>query len=770
MSKAAQPAGLAGRLDPLWVVRSPATAWNVIVLAVLAGVIAAVLLWAQREPKIAVGQVMPNTRVVRLPLEIPDQSATESDRLAARQRTPRVYVADAALLDEIRVSLENLPRALADARTLDEVRPEIRRQFGMNTEGMLAAVRAQAGPGADEAWREQVGRLDRYLRVTPLIDQATYQAEVVAVNERIKLLVGDAKPVEARASEVTQFDGAQVEARLRGLAAMSGFTGDLLQMATTRLVDGARPTFKYDAALTEADRQAAAEQVPARTNAFTRGQIIYIRGDVLTQDRLDLFKAEAAAFRQRGPRTVLWGHDMGLMVAGLITALGLAAYTATYAPRIWRSPSQVAAVSCMIALATLGSAAQAIFEPRLLALAIAMPALLVTMVLAVAYDRATALALGSMVAILACVGLEQPVGTIGIALGGVWVAVWQLKEFRHRGTLIRAGTLSGAALAVFTLALAGLQRPMEGPAFAQALFEAGVSAVGAILTALIVLGFLPQIEKLFRVTTGMSLIELRDPSHPLLRMMQQRAPGTYNHSLNVAALAEAAAEAVGADSLLTYVGALYHDVGKANKPEYFVENQIPGLNRHDKLSPAMSLLVIVGHVREGIELARAHDLPRTLHHFIESHHGTTLVEYFYHRARQQAEKGVTGPGGMKPEMPQEIEYRYPGPRPRTREAAILMICDASESATRAMAEPTPARIDSLVRAIAHKRLMDGQFDHSDLTLKDVATIIETVSRTLAAIHHGRIAYPGDPLGGPPKTTVPLTAVVGREATAAVRGG
>jgi putative nucleotidyltransferase with HDIG domain len=246
---------------------------------------------------------------------------------------------------------------------------------------------------------------------------------------------------------------------------------------------------------------------------------------------------------------------------------------------------------------------------------------------------------------------------------------------------------------------------------------------------------LPLVERLFGVTTGMTLSEWRDPRQPLLKKLQLQAPGTYNHSHTVATLAEAAAEAIGADGLHVYVGALYHDIGKMNKPDYFVENQPRGFNRHTKLSPAMSLLVIVGHVKDGAELAREYGLPRSLHGYINTHHGTTLVEYFYDQARRQAEEGDDEP------LPAEVEYRYPGPKPQTREQAILMVCDAVESATRALGEPTPGRIQSLVHTICSKRLTDGQFDDCELTLAELSKIEEAVTRALTSIYHGRVAYP-----------------------------
>jgi hypothetical protein len=264
--------------------------------------------------------------------------------------------------------------------------------------------------------------------------------------------------------------------------------------------------------------------------------------------------------------------------------------------------------------------------------------------------------------------------------------------------------------------------------------NAAIAAASSVAVGFLVLGILPSFERLFDVTTGMKLVELRDTSQPLLRQLQQLAPGTYNHSLQVANIAEAAADSIGADSLLVYVGALYHDIGKMNKPEYFIENQSGGVNKHKKLRPAMSLLVIIGHVKDGIELAREYALPRALIHFIESHHGTTLVEYFYHAAKSQAEADDKG-------SVDEVEFRYPGPKPRTREAAILMLSDAVESATRAMAEPHPSRIENLVRELSRRRLLDGQFDECGLSFRELHRIEDAVIARLCAIHHGRISYP-----------------------------
>ena len=218
------------------------------------------------------------------------------------------------------------------------------------------------------------------------------------------------------------------------------------------------------------------------------------------------------------------------------------------------------------------------------------------------------------------------------------------------------------------------------------------------------------------------------------------APGTFSHSLLIGSIAEAAAEAIGRNGLLCRVGAYYHDIGKVNKPGYFVENEMGSMSRHKELSPAMSQLIIVSHVKDGIEMAKEYGLPTVLRQFIETHHGTTLVEYFYNEAKKKHDEEQSSASPP----PSESEFRYPGPKPRTKEAAIVMLTDAVESAVRSLAEVTPTRIEAVVHNMAMKRLQDGQFDKCDLSLRELSQIEASISKTLAAHYHGRIAYPKRP--------------------------
>jgi hypothetical protein len=255
-----------------------------------------------------------------------------------------------------------------------------------------------------------------------------------------------------------------------------------------------------------------------------------------------------------------------------------------------------------------------------------------------------------------------------------------------------------------------------------------------VLAGFLVTGALPLVERCFSIVTDVTLLELADGSHPLLQELIRRAPGTYTHSMTVATLAEPAAEAIEANPLLVRVGSYFHDIGKMLKPQYFIENQ-NGENLHEGLEPALSTLVIIGHVKDGVALAEQYRLPRPIIDFIQQHHGTTLVEYFYREALRLQESNGQG------RVELESSFRYPGPKPRTRENGIVMLADAVESASRALGDPTPGSLRKLVHDLLMKRLLDGQFEESGLTLTELHLIEESLSKGLIALFHARIRYP-----------------------------
>ncbi len=378
-------------------------------------------------------------------------------------------------------------------------------------------------------------------------------------------------------------------------------------------------------------------------------------------------------------------------------------------------------------------------------------------ILAIAYDQRFAVGMSVFYMLLATLAVGPLTGDMGAAeeyqlininllltmAAGVVPCCFCLKEIRTRMKLLNVGAL--AAVMVFITALAVSFLGTESRT-TKVFSNAGCHAGAAFLVALLIQSLLPLIEKAFRIATSMTLLGYSDANQPLLRRLAMEAPGTFSHSLVIGSIAEAAAESIGRNGLLCRVGAYYHDIGKINKPGYFVENEMGSVSRHKELSPAMSQLVIVGHVKDGVEMAREYGLPTVIRQFIETHHGTTLVEPFYNEAKKKADAPASGGTGRKPRQapPSESEFRYAGPKPRTKEAAIVMLADAVEGAVRSLPEVTPTKIEIVVHNIAMKRLQDGQFDQCDISLRELSQIETSISKSLAAHYHGRIAYPKSP--------------------------
>jgi putative nucleotidyltransferase with HDIG domain len=361
-----------------------------------------------------------------------------------------------------------------------------------------------------------------------------------------------------------------------------------------------------------------------------------------------------------------------------------------------------------------------------------IPLLLFGMTLAIAYHQELALLISAAVALVIVVAIGQDLREFIVLTAGAATAIMLVGQIRSRRKLIYVGICVSIVTFLTTV---GVSTLAEQPLFETTLPDAVRFGVWSLIAGFLMTGLLPFIESLFGVQTELSLLELGDIAHPLLQELARRAPGTYNHSINVASIAESAAEAIGAKGLLVRVGAYFHDIGKMLKPGYFVENQGQDGNRHETLVPAMSTLIIIAHIKDGADLARQHHLPESIIDLIQQHHGTTLVEYFYRRASQISEANP-----YAPEV-EESSFRYPGPKPESKEAAVLMVADAVESACRALVEPTPSRIENLVHDIAMKRLLDGQFDECGLTLQELARIEDSLVKSLTAVYHGRVKYP-----------------------------
>ncbi len=313
------------------------------------------------------------------------------------------------------------------------------------------------------------------------------------------------------------------------------------------------------------------------------------------------------------------------------------------------------------------------------------------------------------------------------------VAAYGVRHCRERGIFIKTGLKVGVANIILALSIVTLHGSLYTM---EALIASASAFIGGVLVGIIATGILPLIEMSFGYTTDIKLLELANLDQPLLRGLMVQAPGSHHHSVIVSNLVEATAQAVNANPLLAKVAAYYHDIGKIKKPLYFIENQTARENRHEKLAPSMSSLILISHVKDGVELAKKHKLGRELIDIIRQHHGTSLISFFYEKAREQEERK----GGRALRVKEE-DFRYPGPKPQTKEAGLVMLADVVEAASRTLVDPTAARIQGMVQKIINKVFSDGQLDECELTLKDLHEIAKSFNKTLSGIHHHRLEYP-----------------------------
>jgi len=745
---------------PTWhgLLRSRAFGYATLYVVALTAVAALVAVPHRLAPPFHADQIATRPVVARVAFQAVDEEKTLRAREQAAANTPSVYRANDELRTKLLARFDNLI-GLAELESIDQVPEDARRLMKVDAKAFEALKTFAASDEAMAGWENKVREFARSLFDLGVLDKDDYTKEVEQKQLR-RIIIRHPDPREGQPAAQDFYpdrwfstnDPKPLERRLER-AAESLFPGSLKHALVGAVMSIPGPTYIYDAEATKAEADRAYRTTEPVTDNIARGQTLITTGTKITQDHLALLEAERRAYLDwlglgaearaavGAPKAPpLLAHRELLANAGLVgmillVGVGLWVYIFRYYPRVAHNPMRGLAVTALLLLALSIAAAGAKLAPGSEYGTATLPVLMAVMVLAIVYDRRFALFVGGLQVLLTTVCLQEGVGFACVALVGVGVTAALLGEVRSRSKLVLAGLYAGAAMA-FAVLLVGLaQGPLDIPGGWRIVgTDIALALLAGFITGLFVQGVLPLIEKAFRVTTTMTLKELNDASHPLLQRLAHEAPGTYQHSLRLADMTEAAADAIGGDGLLCRVGAMYHDVGKINKPQYFIENQGGGPNKHDKLSPAMSLLIIVGHVKDGVEMAREYALPPVLRHFVESHHGTTLVEYFFHAARKQ-QKEAEQPA------PSEFEFRYPGPKPQTREAAMMLLCDGIEAAARTLEEPTPVRLEQLVHSIAMKRLMDGQFDDCALTLQDLARAEAAITKTLCAIYHARVKYP-----------------------------
>lgn len=477
-----------------------------------------------------------------------------------------------------------------------------------------------------------------------------------------------------------------------------------------------QPNLVLDTEKVNRARQAAVDSV--EPVLIMKGEVIVRKGDVVRPEHIELL---------RDVGLLKTGRDYGAVLGVILLTAILLVLGGTYLYQnrsdvLQNEPLLALVGSVLITMLLLGELFSVISWSGARFL---NPSALTGLLLTLLIDSQVATIATIIMAVFLTVinDLSWIIGLLAL-IGGL-TAIFSVSKVSQRGDLMRAGFIVGGVNLVLMLTLGLLSKDTN------LIYNSYLGLLSGVLASIMAIGILPYLESIFKVTSSLRLLELSNPNHPLMRRLMLEAPGTYHHSILVGNLAEAAAEAVGADGLLARVGAHYHDIGKLKRPYFFVENQVGIDNPHDKMAPSLSTLIITSHVKDGLELANEFKLPPAVTQFIAQHHGTDLVRYFYHRASEANDEGTV----------EERDFRYPGPKPHGKEVAIVSLADATEAAVRSISRPNPGKIEAIVRKIIKDRLNSGELDESDLTFQDMDRIANAFVKVIVSMFHARVEYP-----------------------------
>jgi len=502
--------------------------------------------------------------------------------------------------------------------------------------------------------------------------------------------------------------------------------------------DLVRSNFTFNRSETEERKRNAVEEAKPVYHQVKKGEIIVRSGDPLSDEQI----LKIGALGSSGPGVSRISVVLGTFLFSAIVLFAFFQILKVINPWIASDTTNLLIIVLIlviqVALVRSGLAMSQALTTTFtglpeMAVVLGIPFAMGAMIAATLFPTSVGLVFAALSSIFGSVLTDWNMSIFIYSFVGAIVASFSVINCRQRSSLIKAGLLvSWANIIVVTTDRLLVGELMSGETLYLLLF----SAVGGVLVSLFATMVIPLIESGFNVATDMKLMELANLNQPVLKEMIIKAPGSYHHSVLVGSLAEAAAEEIGANDLLTRVAASYHDIGKMNKPEYFIENQEGRNNRHEKLTPSMSSLILTAHVKDGAEIAMDHRLPRRIVDIIKQHHGTKIITFFYNKAKEMSDPSV--------QTVDEMDFRYPGPKPQSREAALIMLSDAVEAASKVLDDPTPARIRGLVQKIINDIFVDGQLDESNLTLRDLHQIARSFTRTITGILHHRIDYPESP--------------------------
>ena len=687
-------------------------------------------------PLLRPGDVAPRDYVAEVDFSVQDRPATIHKRVESQKSTLRVF-------DENADSMRALPgealRALEQIQVGASVADRVDERFERwLTEEHLSAIASGLSPGLMGELEESLVEFCDAAAARGVIDEKLHRNEIGAYRFQIRV------PGRAEDSE----DDGVVDLIQEVIVWPEGFRQKLAEhlakvfdeedskafrSALVELVARlSKPTLDYDDAATREAVYKATHDIEPVTSEFAAGSTLVWYGDVVTpQQAREVRMAYAAARRRNGGAAgpvAGWRRTLGVAGVTALIFLGAAVFLIRRRKDMMRSNTRLVVMGGTVLTVLLCARLLIAWNISLYVTPLVLSAMLLALTCGTPFAIGMSVVATLLLTILFRGHFDISLNfLIGAAVGAIYLA-----RVRRRTQLMEAGLLAGAAQFVAIWSLGQVPWAQSFPTSQRLLTDSFVALASSSALGFVLSGLLPYAERLFGFTTDLSLAEWADRNQPLLRRLAMDAPGTFHHSLMVGTLAEAASEAVDCNPVLARAGGYLHDVGKLWKPEYFIENTQGGESPHDRLSPMMSTLIITSHAKDGADLAEDYGLPKQLRDIIEQHHGTTVLEFFYNEALVEASDA----GEINRD-----NFRYRGPKPSTVEAAIVLLADSVESATRSLSHPTPARIESLVRDISRRRLMDHQLDQAEITFTELNRIEESLTRSLLALFHQRIVYP-----------------------------
>ncbi|MGM0471619.1 MAG: HD family phosphohydrolase [Bacillota bacterium] len=672
--------------------------WGVVVFIVLTLILT--IDFIPNQVDLEVGQVSSEDIIAPETIEYIDQVKTEKLKDQAAKSVSKVYVEQADVLPEVKEKLSNF----------------------------FAMIREYNGITSDSSKEE--------LATAQKIKEIKSQTKVGVGNEVIKRLL-----------EVDQDTLSYIEEKSNNLVVKylsRGVRSDDLEEVKEQIADdvaelSAAKRYKYvidkvaqnvikpnlilNQEETTRRKKEARQSVDPVKHTIREGEVIIRHGKVITEQDLRILNKLGLRHKQIDLLVIL-----GLALIVIIFEVSTIIYLVQYQSEIIEDEGIIALLGILPILTLLLAKIITFFpldHPSYL-----VPVAGMSMLLTILVNYNLAIIVTIAISFLISLVTGSGISGLAVLLVGGLAGVYSVSKVSQRSDLVRAGFYVSGVSAVVILAFDLSTAPVK---WFKTLELLSLGVINGVIAAIITNGFLPYLENTFGITSAVKLLELSNPNQPLLKKLLVEAPGTYHHSVIVGNLAEAAADEVGADSLFVRVGAYYHDIGKIKRPYFFSENQFGSENPHNKLSPTLSTLIITSHVKDGLELAKKYGLPNRIIDIIKQHHGTSLISFFYQEAIHDE----------KYENIDETEFRYKGPKPQSKEAALIMLADLVEAAVRSKIEvqSNPDKMEALVRELIRSKLDDGQLDESDLTLKDLSKITDAFVNVLSGIFHNRVEYP-----------------------------